>query len=66
MVILVAELNLQQIVESIPKSVLNASDRDLEGFQKIIQETLKLREGHINLQKMIKSFSLSSTNHTQR
>ena len=62
-----ADLNLQQIVESIPKSVLNASDRDLEGFQKIIQETLKLREGHINLQKMIKSFSLSSTsNHTQR
>jgi hypothetical protein len=61
-----ADLNLQQIVEAIPKSVLNASDRDLEGFQKILQETLKLRDGHINLQKMIKSFALSNTNHTQR
>lgn len=53
------ELNLQQIVEGIPKSLLNASDRDLEGFQKIIDETIKLREGHRNLQKMIKNFSTS-------
>lgn len=54
------ELSLQQIVEGIPKSLLNASDRDLEGFQKIIDETIKLREGHRNLQKMIKSFSTST------
>lgn len=54
------ELNLQQIVEGIPKSLLNASDRDLEGFQKIIDETIKLREGHRNLQKMIKSFATST------
>lgn len=51
---------MQQIVENIPKSLLNASDRDLEGFQKILEETIKLREGHKNLQKMIKSFSLSA------
>lgn len=53
------DLTLQQIVESIPKSVLNASDKDLEGFQKIIEETIKLREGHRNLQKMIKNYSSS-------
>jgi hypothetical protein len=53
----VAELTLQQIVEGIPKSLLNASDRDLEGFQKILEETIRLREGHRNLQKMIKSFT---------
>jgi hypothetical protein len=56
-----ADLTMQQLVESVPKSVLNASDRDLEGFQKILEETIKLREGHKNLQKMIKSFSLSSS-----
>jgi hypothetical protein len=55
-----AELSIQQLVESIPKSILNASDRDLEGFQKILEETIKLREGHRNLQKMIKNFSLSN------
>ena len=54
------ELNLQQIVEGLPKSLLNASDRDLEGFQKIIEETVKLREGHRNLQRMIKNFSVSN------
>ena len=53
------ELTLQKIAEEIPKSVLNASDKDLEGFQKILDETIKLREGHRNLQKMIKSFSSS-------
>jgi hypothetical protein len=53
------ELTLQKIAEEIPKSVLNASDKDLEGFQKILDETIKLREGHRNLQKMIKSFSTS-------
>jgi hypothetical protein len=51
------ELTLQQIVEGIPKSLLNASDRDLEGFQKILEETIKLREAHRNLQKMVKNFS---------
>jgi len=55
-----AELTLQQIVEGLPKSLLYASDRDLEGFQKIIEETIKLREGHRNLQKMVKTFSTSS------
>jgi hypothetical protein len=55
-----ADLTLQQIVESVPKSLLNASDRDLEGFQKILEETIKLREGHRSLQKMVKNFSLSN------
>jgi hypothetical protein len=55
-----ADLTLQQIVESVPKSLLNASDRDLDGFQKILEETIKLREGHRNLQKMVKNFSLSN------
>lgn len=54
-----SELTLQQIVEGIPKSLLNATDRDLEGFQKIIDETIKLRDGHRNLQKMIKNFNTS-------
>jgi hypothetical protein len=57
------DMTLQQLVEGIPKSVLNASDKDLENFQKIIEETIKLREGHRNLQKMIKNFS---TNGIQR
>jgi hypothetical protein len=52
-------MTLQQIAEGLPKSVLNASDKDLEGFQKIIEETIRLREGHRNLQKMIKSYSTS-------
>jgi len=58
--ILNTEATLQQIVESIPKPLLNASDRDLESFQKIIEETIKLREAHKNLQKMIKNFSVST------
>ncbi len=53
------DLTLQQIVEGIPKSLLNASDRELEGFQKIIEETIRLREGQRNLQAMIKSFTSS-------
>ncbi|MCQ6280399.1 hypothetical protein [Bacillus sp. EB600] len=53
------DLTIQQIAEGIPKSLLNATDKDLEGFQKIIDETIKLREGHRNLQKMIKTFSSS-------
>ncbi|MGG3470529.1 hypothetical protein ABES02_23970 [Neobacillus pocheonensis] len=58
------ELTLQQIVEGIPKSVLNASDRDLEGFQNIIDETIKLREAHRNLQKLVKNFSTSTIQRT--
>ncbi|MBT2755278.1 hypothetical protein AB1K84_05855 [Mesobacillus foraminis] len=54
------DLTLQQLVENLPKSLLNASDRDLEGFQKIIEETVKLREGHRNLQRMVKNFSTST------
>ena len=54
------DLTLQQIVEGLPKSLLNATDRDLEGFQKIIEEAIKLRDGHRNLQKMIKNFSTST------
>ncbi len=54
------EISLQQIVEGIPRTLLNATDRDLEGFQKILEETIKLREGHRNLQKMIKNFNTST------
>ncbi|MGD6818001.1 hypothetical protein [Metabacillus sp. 84] len=53
------DLTLQQIAEGIPKSVLNATDKDLEGFQKIMEETIKLRESHKNLQKLIRSYSTS-------
>ncbi|MDQ0216028.1 hypothetical protein J2S13_002450 [Oikeobacillus pervagus] len=52
-----SDLSLQQIAESVTKSVLNATDKDLEGFQKIIDETIKVRESHRNLQRMIKSYS---------
>ena len=51
------ELTLQQMAESVTRSVLNASDKDLEGFQKIIEESIKVRESHRNLQKLIKSYS---------
>lgn len=54
------DLSLKQIVEGIPNTLLTASDRDLEGFQKIIDETIKLRESHRNLQKLIKNFSTST------
>ncbi len=53
------DLTLQQIAEGIPKSVLNASDKDLEGFQKIVEATIELREAHRDLQKMVQSFSNS-------
>ena len=58
------DLSLQQIVEGLPKSLLYASDRDLEGFQKIIEETIRLREGHKNLQKMVKNFSTTTIQRT--
>ncbi len=53
------DFTLQQIAEGISKSVLNASDKDLEGFQKIVDETIKLREAHKNLHKMVQSYSSS-------
>jgi hypothetical protein len=58
------EITLQQIAEGVPKTLLNASDRDIEGFQRIIEETIKLREAHRNLQKMVKSFSTSTIQRT--
>lgn len=58
------DITLQQIAEGVPKTLLNASDRDIEGFQKIIEETIKLREAHRNLQKMVKSFSTSTIQRT--
>ncbi len=58
------DLNIQQIAESVTKAVLNASDKDIEGFQQIIEETIKLRENHRNLQKMVKSFSTSMIQRT--
>nr|WP_295970261.1 hypothetical protein [uncultured Bacillus sp.] len=54
-----SEISLHQIAESVTRSVLNASDKDLEGFQRIIEETIKVREGHRNLQKMVKNYSNS-------
>jgi hypothetical protein len=54
------DLTLQQIIEGIPKSLLNASDKDLEGFQKIIEESIKLRQGNRNLKNFIKNFSTST------
>ena len=53
------EVSLQQIAESVTKSVLNANDKDLEGFQRLIDETIKVRESHRNLQKLLKSYSTS-------
>jgi hypothetical protein len=61
---LAGDLSLQQIVEGLPKSLLYANDRDLEGFQKIIEETIKLREGHKNLQRMVKNFSTATIQRT--
>jgi hypothetical protein len=54
-----SEISLQQIAESVTKSVLNANDKDLEGFQKLIDETIKVRESHRNLQRMLKNYSSS-------
>ena len=53
------EITLQQIAESVTRSLLNASDKDLEGFQKIVEESIKVRESHRNLQKMVKNYSTS-------
>ena len=51
------ELTLQQMAESVTRSVLNASDKDLEGFQKIIEESIKVGDSHRNLQKLVKNYS---------
>ena len=53
------EVSLQQIAESVTKSVLNANDKDLEGFQRLMDETIKVRESHRNLQKLLKSYASS-------
>jgi hypothetical protein len=58
------DITLQQIAEGVPKTLLYASDRDIEGFQKIIEETIKLREAHRNLQKMVKNFSTTTIQRT--
>jgi hypothetical protein len=55
-----SELTLQQIAENIPKSILNASEKDIEGFQKILEESIKLRESHRHLQKLVKDYSSST------
>jgi hypothetical protein len=56
--------SLQQIAESVTRSLLNASDRDLEGFQKIIEESIKVRESHRNLQRLVKNYSTSQIQRT--
>ncbi|MBI0577260.1 MULTISPECIES: hypothetical protein [Bacillaceae] len=58
------DYTLQQLAEGLPKSLLNASDKELEGFQLIIDETIRLREGHRNLQKLIKTFATSQIQRT--
>ena len=58
------DFTLQQIAEGLPKSLLNATDKDLQGFQIIIDETIKLRDGHKNLQKLVKDFSSSMVQRT--
>lgn len=58
------DYTLQQLAEGLPKSLLNASDKELEGFQLIIDETIRLREGHRNLQMLIKTFSTSQIQRT--
>lgn len=55
------DLTLQQIAEGIPKSILNASDKDIEVFQEIMEQTLKVREAHKELQVMIDTFSRPSS-----
>ncbi|GAE24409.1 hypothetical protein JCM9140_329 [Halalkalibacter wakoensis JCM 9140] len=54
------DLSLQQIAEAMTKSLLNASEKDLEGFQKIVDATVELREAHKDLQKMVQQYSSSS------
>ncbi|WP_090398461.1 hypothetical protein [Natribacillus halophilus] len=51
------DLTLQEIAESIPKSLLNASDKDIEGLQEILEQTLEVRESHKELQRMVKSYT---------
>ncbi|TKC14388.1 hypothetical protein [Robertmurraya kyonggiensis] len=55
-----SEITLQQIAENITKSILNANDKDIEGFQRILEESIKLRESHRSLQKLVKDYSSST------
>lgn len=52
-------VTLQEIAESISKPLLNASEKELEGFRQIVDETIKIRESHINLKKMVTNYSSS-------
>ncbi|GAE36367.1 hypothetical protein [Halalkalibacter akibai] len=54
------DFTLQQIADGLTKTVLNASDKDLEGFQRILEETLKVREAHKDLHKLVQSYTNSS------
>lgn len=54
------DFTLPQIADGLTKCVLNASDKDLEGFQRILDETIKLREAHKDLHKMVQSFASSN------
>ncbi|KMJ56489.1 hypothetical protein AB685_21630 [Bacillus sp. LL01] len=56
---MVRDLTLQQIAESVSRPLLNASDKELEGFREIIEETIKVRESHINLKKLVENYSNS-------
>ncbi|MGJ9384478.1 hypothetical protein CR203_15155 [Salipaludibacillus neizhouensis] len=52
-------VTLQEIAENISKPLLNASDKELEGFRQIIEETIKIRDSHINLKKMVNNYASS-------
>ncbi|MBB6448315.1 hypothetical protein HNR44_000264 [Geomicrobium halophilum] len=56
------ELSLKQIAEGMPKSILNASDKEIEGFQQILDQTLKVREAHHELQRMVQTYSGAKPN----
>jgi hypothetical protein len=58
----VREVSLLQVAEGLSKTIINATDQELEAFQKVIQESLKLREGHKNLHKLIQNFSGKNIN----
>lgn len=49
------DLPLVQVAQGLSEAIITASDQELELFQKIIQESFKLRDGHKNLQHLIQS-----------
>ncbi len=56
MVVIVSkDLSLVQVAHGLSETIITASDKELELFQKIIQESFKLRDGHKNLQHLIQS-----------